>query len=330
MKRLLPLFAAFFAVSCTTPLTPAEILTPLPSAFVTPSPPIDPEVSPFLVNVRINGQGPFAMLVDTGSTQSAIFAGAATRIGRAFNGETQVTVRGLSTIEQHPIVEGLDLEFGPFTYDDIDLVGLPERIPPRFDGIIGIDILRDFVMVFDAQERVMVFIPRDDIPEDTFRFWVEADTVPPPSGNEDFGLAFLKGFVGSREVTALVDSGTSLSVANWETAMFSPRVRLLRSQLRRQWQLEGANGPFRPRALVRFEYLRIETFSWMEPEFLLSDLSTLDVLGADTEPFMIIGIDLLGQTSFAFDITGGKVWLEPNRDRARGEGLTTVTVPISR
>lgn len=331
MKRLMSLVAVLVAVSCATPLPPPdEVLTPLPSAFVTPSPPIDPEVSPFLVNVTMNGQGPFAMLVDTGSTQSAIFAGAAARLGKPLGDGNEINVRGLSSIEQRPIVRDIDLEMGPFRYDSIDLVGLPNRIPPRFDGIIGTDILQDFVMMFEANERFMVFVPRKDVPEDAFDQWILAETIPPPSGNENFNLAFVRGLIGPREVTVLIDSGTSLSVASWETALFNARVRLLRNQLRRQWQLEGANSPFRPRALIKLENFRIETFSWEEPLFLLSDLSTLDVLGADTEPFMIIGIDLLGETSFAFDVTGGKVWFAPNQERSPSADITAVAVPIDR
>ncbi|MEM6747500.1 MAG: retropepsin-like aspartic protease [Pseudomonadota bacterium] len=328
MKRLLALLVLLFTASCVIAPSPTVSLAELPSAYVTPSPPLDPEVSPFLVNVMLNGQGPFRMLVDTGSSQSAIFPSAASQLGVTFGNETMVMVRGLNSMAERPLIRGIDLELGPFLYEDIPLVGLPDRIPPRFQGIIGADILTDFVMVFNAESRGLIFVPREDVPPDTFRFWRASPLIPPPSGNESFGLAFITTEVNNTEITALIDSGTVLSVANWQTALFSPRVRVLRNQLRRQWELEGANGVFRPRAAVTLERIEVGAFQWTQPRLLMSDFTTLDVLGADTEPFIIVGVDLLSQQSFAFDVQGRQMWFEPSNDHRRGDNLTNVYLPV--
>ncbi|MEO1040919.1 MAG: retroviral-like aspartic protease family protein [Pseudomonadota bacterium] len=328
MTRILALFALLLAAACATPPSPSETLSTLPGAYVTPTPPIDPEFSPFLVNVMLNGEGPFLMLVDTGSSRTALFDTAAEALGISTSAETTVLVRGLNSIVERPVFKGVDLDLGPFHFEDIDLVGLPDREPPRFQGIIGADVLRDLVMVYDAEQQAMIFIRNEDVPPNTFRRWGEADLIAPPSGNETYGLAFVEANIGSRKVTALIDSGSALSVSNWDTALFSIQVRILRNVLRRQWQLDGANGPFRPRALVTLETMRIGTFVWQDPQFLLSDLTTLDILGADTEPFMIIGVDLLGNQSFAFDLAGERLWFEPSGALRRGDGLTTVYVPL--
>ncbi|MEO1659081.1 MAG: aspartyl protease family protein [Pseudomonadota bacterium] len=331
MKRLLPLIALVLISACTTPLlSPGERLSSLPTAYVTPSPPIDPEVSPFLVNVMLNGQGPFTMLVDTGSSRSAIFQSATNRLGLTPDISSTIRVRGLSSVVPRPVVRDVDLELGPFTFEGLDMVDLPDRDEPRFQGIIGVDVLSSFVMVFDAEQWAMVFVPREDMPTNTFDQWVEVETVLPPSGIDDFGLGFINAYVGFRQVTALIDTGSSLSVANWETALYSPRVRLLRRQLRRQWELEGANGSFQPHAFVRLPNLRMRSFEWSEPAFLLSDLDTLDVLGADTDPFIIVGFDLLEQQSFAFDVVGKRVWFEPSGSVLTQTGVGTTTINVDR
>ncbi|MEM7740906.1 MAG: retroviral-like aspartic protease family protein [Pseudomonadota bacterium] len=328
MNRILALLTMLLATACATPPSPSDILGSLPGAYVTPTPPIDPELSPFLVNVMLNDQGPFLMMVDTGSSRTALFDSAAQELGISMSAETTVLVRGLDSIVERPVFKGIDLDLGPFRFDDIDLVGLPDRVPPNFQGIIGADVLRDLVMVYDADKQAMIFIRNEDVPANTFRRWGEAELIPPPSGNETYGLAFVEASIGTRRVTALIDSGSALSVSNWDTALFSIQVRILRNQLRRQWQLDGANGPFRPRALVTLETLRIGTFVWQDPQFLLSDLTTLDILGADTEPFMIIGVDLLANQSFAFDLAGERMWFEPSGALRSGNGLTTVYVPL--
>ncbi|MEM9810917.1 MAG: aspartyl protease family protein [Pseudomonadota bacterium] len=302
------LLIVMLTAACTSVRPPVDRVAALPGAYTAAT---RPELGVFIINTEINGTGPWPMLVDTGSTRSAIFPSAAQAIGLTWSSDEEVLVRGLAQIVARPVLRDVSIVIGPYSFDDLCLVGLPDREPPVFQGIIGLDILRRFVVVHDADRSQLVFVPREQFKPRILNRWNKLTFGPPPSGNESYGLGFVKARVAGQEITGLIDTGTSRTVSNWQAAAFSANVRALRRFLRQQWELAGANAPFRPQAVARYPDLQMGDFRWEAPLIILSDLATLDVLGADEAPFLIIGADMLGVRSFAFDAAGGSLIIEP-------------------
>ena len=117
-----------------------------------------------LVDVMLNGQGPFRMLLDTGATHSAVTAGVVDAIGARTVAQTNVISPAGSALR--PIVAIDSLAIGPIEVDVI----LPSVAPERsFDakgqikGLIGQDVLAGLRYTLDFTRRVIEW--HDEAPQ---------------------------------------------------------------------------------------------------------------------------------------------------------------------
>lgn len=109
-----------------------------------------------IVTVMLNGAGPFAMLLDTGATHSAITAEVAAATGAPTVATSNVISPAVDTIR--PIVEIDELSLGPITADLV----LPSVVPNasfdadgKIQGLIGQDVLATLRYTLDFKRRVI-------------------------------------------------------------------------------------------------------------------------------------------------------------------------------
>jgi aspartyl protease len=109
-------------------------------------------VGAVVVPVAIDGEGPFAFLLDTGSSRSAISATLARRLGARQVGETTVLTPSGRTVRALTPLTHISLDGSPpnaslaMILPDEDLArGI------RADGIIGADVLKRFVLTIDYE-----------------------------------------------------------------------------------------------------------------------------------------------------------------------------------
>jgi hypothetical protein len=115
-----------------------------------------------LMVARINGQTA-NLLLDTGAERSFIDYGFASRIGFAST-DSQIVQRVYS-IEEGKVVHPVDIEIQSSWIRDAELVatdlgGTSEALGLQIDGVLGIDLMRQFVITINYSAGLVDFKPR--------------------------------------------------------------------------------------------------------------------------------------------------------------------------
>jgi predicted aspartyl protease len=118
-----------------------------------------------LVAARINGQSAI-LLLDTGADRSFIDLGFASRAGLALT-DSQIVRRAYS-IEEGKVVRPVDIEIQSSRLADAELVatdlgGTSEALGQQIDGVLGIDLMRQFVITINYSAGSVDFKPRGRI-----------------------------------------------------------------------------------------------------------------------------------------------------------------------
>jgi hypothetical protein len=157
-----------------------------------------------LLEVRIDGQGPYRFALDTGAAGGGRISSAlATKLGLEVIGHAMAGDPSGKNREMIEVVEAGTLTVGDATFSKVhllirDLPAAPGQTAPEFDGILGIGLFQDHLLTLDYPAK---------------RVRIEKGELPPADGSEvlDFenrrGIPSVKLQVGDLEVAADVDSG---------------------------------------------------------------------------------------------------------------------------
>jgi predicted aspartyl protease len=124
----------------------------------------DRQQNDIVLSVRLNGLGPFRMLLDTGSTHTAVSAATAEAIGAAVVAKAALgsAAGGRETL----VVRIKTLDVGPINVRNIfaSVVAL-ENIPDGadLDGVIGQDALESVRYTIDFRQHQVVWWPDDGL-----------------------------------------------------------------------------------------------------------------------------------------------------------------------
>lgn len=170
-----------------------------------------------VIEVFINGRGPFRMMVDTGTTPSAIDTAVATKIGLRLGESAPGSGAGTEAITAQE-TEFDELSLGTFRAKKVaaattDLTKLKVKVGP-IDGVLGYSVLRGKIVQFDYPNRRL-------------RFFSAFDARPAAKGsiaripfrlNSYDGPIIDRVVVKNRRVTAILDTGSS------EGLLFTPEA----------------------------------------------------------------------------------------------------------
>ena len=176
-----------------------------PGAYV---PPIDLKTvadiySRMTTPVRINGQGPFPFVVDTGANQSAIAADLAARLGLAVGEDAPVNT--IAGVELAPTAHAA-LQAGDLPGGDVELSVLPASAIGGA-GMLGLDALSAARITLDfARQAVRIDGPR--------RLPGLGDEVSLKAQLRAGQLTLIDADVGGIKLTAFLDSGAQDTVGN--------------------------------------------------------------------------------------------------------------------
>lgn len=273
-----------------------------------------PRTAYFVIPVSLAGNDPVPFLLDTASTTLALYPDAADRVDPPASG-AEVLVRGIASVDLRPQTYVAEVAIGPQRYRDVRSVLLRQpRARPEIQGLIGLNMLTDHVVHYDADERVLTFVPGERFRARAFESW---DTLPvyrSVPGVEARGLVFISMRVGGRWVPAVIDTGSERSFINWDLARRDPVLGMVRRRLRQQWTIEGAVGEFDPVARARFEKLTIGRQEWRDAEVIITELPAFEAEDGFPTPIVILGADFLADQHFVLDLPGNRLFLRPIRE----------------
>jgi predicted aspartyl protease len=164
-----------------------------------------------VVQARVNGRGPFRMLIDTGTSPSAVDLGQTAKMGLALGeagsasgagagkGEIPVRMTSFATLELGPL-RAADVEALA-----VDLAGLSTQLGQSIVAVLGYSLLQGQVVQFDFPQGKLRFLERFVPPRA-----VRGQTATLPFRLSGAEAPLVEGVVvKNHKATALLDTGAS-------------------------------------------------------------------------------------------------------------------------
>jgi len=260
-------------------------------------------------------------VVDTGATLTSIFPDMQTRLALMPNKTTSIRVHGMIAAQLQPLTELPSLNLGGTEMGPLPVAVIP-RIKEKagrearfldkdYDGIIGMDVLSRYHLYIDKKAGFLKLIPQalsaPNMPND----WAIVELTRNPFLEDGRKLHFFQLRLGNALTPALLDTGSQFNMMNWNTQRF-PQLRAVKRKLRRNWEINGAIGTFKPVTKILSKNARAGQKFWGDNEFLVLDFKSLDVLGIDGKPFVIAGIPMMKEVAVLIDFENDRLYFAPD------------------
>jgi predicted aspartyl protease len=263
----------------------------------------------FLTEVMINEQGPFTVLVDTGASNTILMQSSINQLGLSPLGGGAMsahTVSGSVPIDFYNI-DGLQID--ELDIGNIRVVGAENAHPTLnsdgVDGILGADILGNYLLEFDQGARRFRLHDRDaDLTVG------RADWIHLPLRSGMAGLSYTEITINGSTVSALFDTGASRNIVNMSTAIAAgyqhadPRASLDEPVI-------GFGGHSTPAFKASGADLAWGGLTLDDQTVTISETPVFDMLGMSDGPAMIAGIPMLAGRNFIVDYEQMVVWVAP-------------------
>ncbi len=255
--------------------------------------------------VRIAGHGEQLFVVDTGASESAVYAHARARMGLAAEPGADIEMHGAGgsqTVRRYRLprlsVAGVDA-------DRLLVSGLPAGIQHGDDvmGVLGRDVFGRHLVEFDlAHDRLGLHRPGER--PASSRGWNEVPIRLMPG----VGLVLLEVMLDGAPVTAILDTGARKTFVNWHAARAAGAGR---DDSGRATKTAGGATRHAVRYRLRmFRGIAIGATRFRPSTLAISDLPVFAPIGMDQAPAMIVGLDLLGDRRFVIDYPARRLLIE--------------------
>ena len=253
--------------------------------------------------VRINGQGPFDFVVDTGANRTVISAELAKTLGLPEVGVTDV--HGVSGVEP-AVTVGIDLL-------EVDQVASRKLRAPALargrlgcDGLLGVDVLKDRRVVMDfTRNRLTIGAERSATTErSSFDMRRDGSGLAAPNlgkrivvpARYRFGQLIIIGAdVSGRPVTAFVDTGSQTTVGNGALRKVVLGLPTIPRPLIIRVPVLSATGQTSEGELGTMPVLKIGGLTITNLTAVFADLHVFDIWDLTERSSLLLGMDVMRQ-----------------------------------
>ncbi len=280
------------SLQTSPPVTAAPITPPVaPVPAVAEPPPffLDTALDPndrMTVEVFINGQGPFAFVVDTGADRSTVSSTLAAKLG--LQPGRDVMLHGVGGSALTPTAKVPLMVAGDSRMKDSELPVLPpERL--GVDGLLGVDMLDNRNVIMDFR-RKRLEVRRSTPLTAAYPGIREVSVV----ADARFGhLAIANARVSGVRCVAFIDSGSGASMGNMALAeAIKLRVRR-RPEPAMAIRLIGAAGEATVGELRVVRSIELGALRMSNLPLVLADLHIFDIWNLNSRPAVLLGVDVL-------------------------------------
>jgi predicted aspartyl protease len=233
------------------------------------------------VQVYLNGQGPYAFLVDTGANASVISSAVASQLDLP-QGQN-VTLHGIAGAEVVGTVFLDTVRVGHRERQGLTLSVLSDRYLTA-PGILGMDWLGDQGLTLNVagkQMHVGASLPKTD-----------EYSVSVPAKLQRSGLTLIEASAGGVPTLAFLDTGSTTTVGN--AALMEEAIR--RRGVTSDWtdlQLVSLTGQTMTGRLAALKRLTFGTISLVNLPVVFGPIHTFDYWGISDRPALLLGMDVL-------------------------------------
>lgn len=263
---------------------PERALTPPPEPVLILDASLDLD-DRLTVPVRVNGQGPFDFVVDSGADRSVLSAPLADRLGLAQGPNVLVHGVGGSQLTRTARVD--ELVVGDTRLSGVNLPVLPpERVGA--DGLLGVDILEGRNVIMDFRKRKLE-IRRSRSSLDFVRLPREVSVM----ADDRFGrLTVADCRVAGAKALAFIDSGGGVSIGNMALSR-AIATRRRRHDDVRPARLLTASGEISVGEYRIAPSLTLGDLRMTNVPIAFADLHIFDIWRLNDRPALLLGVDIL-------------------------------------
>ncbi len=259
-----------------------------------------------VIEARVNGQGPYRFILDTGASISVIFEELAEEVALQPIPASDVMVHGVVASGTFPLV-GVDrFDVGDVTWDEPRVVLLPDDagVAISADGLLGVNFLSRYAVGFSASERIVRFYPQEVVAERAYRGWDPIPLRTRPVGQGGAVAYFVDIEIGGRSLPAALDLGSGINMIN---VAGRDVLKLVPVRTRGQDEVTGILG--RSAALARFTARSVRTAGtrWRDEEFLVANFEIFEAFGLLDRPGAILGAGFFTQRDFVLDFARSRL-----------------------
>ena len=236
--------------------------------------------------VRVNGQGPFRFIVDTGANRSVVSEQLAARLGLEA-GEID-NVHSVHGVSQAPLVSVDSLNYGGVSLRSKELPMLSGAVLAGEHGLLGVDGMQDRRLRMDFERNCIEIVPSRQ--GQRLRGWSVI------RGELRFGhLVVVRGSINGIRVNLLLDTGSDSSLAN-VALRDAMNVRLRRRLRREQTIAYTAGEPVVLEHALLVPRMRMGELEVRNVTAYVGDFHIFGLWDLLDEPTLLLGMDVLSQT----------------------------------
>lgn len=257
------------------------------------------------VSVTLNGSVDAHFVIDTAASKTIVSGATMGRLGLSDPGEPARLSgsTGQGSVHRFTLAS---LRIGAREYRGLRAFTLPHltRSAP-IDGLIGADILRDYVVEFDLPRgRARLFGQHDEIVRD------ERDWILVPFSERADGLLILAVSIGPLRVPALFDTGATQSIMNHATAR-ELGLHLFPDSASRE-AIGGASGHVQQMHQINISRFSLGEFTVERSSMGVADLAIFDTLEIGDRPAVLLSAAALSGRRFIIDYPRDRLLIARN------------------
>ena len=264
------------------------------------------ETGHIVVETMLNGRGPFRFALDTAASISVVYEGARADAGiEPIPGE-RVRILGLTASGAFPVADVRGIAVGSETWDEARVALLPDDTTEttRLDGLLGVDFLSRYAVLYSRRDGVIHLYPRELVKERSYLGWTTIPLFDLRISDGTLTMPAFDLFIDTIRITTLLDLGSNANLMNRRAARLLD-IPLARSRGRAE--LEGAFGqPVVLAELIAWQ-LQVAGVHWQKRKFLIGDFPIFEALEIERQPAAIAGISLFGDRDFIVDFAGKRL-----------------------
>lgn len=271
------------------------------------------------VEVRINGNGPYQFLVDSGADSSVVGLRIARELRLPMG--TAVILNGTTGSARVDRVLIDQLTLGTSVISNLEIPALAER-DLGGAGLIGIDALVEQRLMMDFEKRLIKI-------EDARRaaVWVNGEIVV-TARRRHGQLILTQVTAAGLPVEAVVDTGSEITIGN-----IALRNKLIRGNRDKFVPISviGVTGVAVDLQMARIGELKLGSVTLHDVPIAFADVPPFEVFGLSKQPSLLLGTDLLETfRRVSLDFRARKVRFQLRKCGTTGVFISTMSSDFSR
>ena len=275
-----------------------------------------------VVEVTVDGRGPFDFALDTGSTISAAFEPLRDELSLEPVPGKVVIIHGTVASGKHPLLNIGSLGVGSEVWTEPRVVLLPGETSAGagISGVLGNDFLRRYAIGFSTDDRVIRLLAPDLVANEAYRGWASIPLQPRAIVENGATLYFIDIGIEGRTISAVFDLGSGSNMMNWPGAQ---SLGLALTNLDGDRFIAGALGDSPVVAELKAKIVTTAGIRWRNEIFSIADLEIFETFMLDESPAAILGAGLFTQRDFVIDFVRNRLLVKVSMDEVDSSGRTS-------